>query len=882
MIRFIKLSLVLVLISSNFFSLQSQTPVTTHPRLWIREADITRLRSWATNDNPMYVESLLEMAESAKQEMDDGDVPGNDLGANAWTANPTEGYAMLFAFMSLVSNDATERDDYAQRARTLLMHIMNIAVQGVADNQPYRDILFSTRDRSRWWGEAFGLTVDWIYSYLSATDKQTIRTVFLRWCEENLTGYRHPEPVGATNDQALIDSDDKVRTSANNYFTAHMRNIGLMAMCMDSADDPGNELRDYIYNATGSWLYMTDHFLRNDGRGGLSCEGFEYGPGNFGRVADFLLALHTSGYDNPSYYNPEQTQVSLFSNEFWDQFLEGYFHSISPRTTVIPEATYLGDVYEPAFYGDGEDYYNPDHIAAFGNMGIYDIINNNSERLNALRWACKYTGQGGEEELYDRASVFGGYSTVIKYFMLFDPNTAEPSDPRSSYDNTFFSEGIGRCLSRTDWTEDASWFTYQLSWNTIDHQHGAGNSFELYRKGEWLTKEWTAYGFTAACSDFHNTVCIGNDYPNRTNNWRITMYNHGSQWFLDSDDNPEYHSKSWNDEYFYATGDATNLYNSQYLEASDVEHASRSILWLKPDLIFIYDRLASITEGRFKRFWLVFDNEPQISGNLSSVVTEGNQNVYVHTLQPLLDNVNISVDTSRPDDDGYDETGNYETMDFRLRVEAAGNPISVNFLHTVQATDQGVAQSNAGVISQIDDDFDGSTIDDIAVIFPKSITTSLAAGFSYGVLPNIVNHYITALEPLSGYSVSLEENGGMHVITISEGGDVYTDEGGVLYFETVGGTVVYDDLFSIGPNPFDSSTTINYYLDQSSKVEINVYNVLGQKVRTLVNQNESGGFKSIQWFGENDSGGRNISGVYFINIRIGNETYRYKVVLDRN
>ena len=60
------------------------------------------------------------------------------------------------------------------------------------------------------WGEAFPLTVDWIYPHLSAQDKATIRTVFLRWADENLnasvSGGDHPQPVGVMNDPRAIAS----------------------------------------------------------------------------------------------------------------------------------------------------------------------------------------------------------------------------------------------------------------------------------------------------------------------------------------------------------------------------------------------------------------------------------------------------------------------------------------------------------------------------------------------------------------------------------------------------------------------------------------------------------------------------------------------------
>src|SRR5207253_8621313 len=116
-------------------------------------------------------------------------------GTLAWQECPTEMVAEFFAFMSLVSNDAAARDDYAKRARTLLMYIMSEAAKGPAEGQPFRDPGFYGGDanRARWWGESFPLTVDWIYPYLSSGDKATIRKVFLRWSDEIVKGgYHHP------------------------------------------------------------------------------------------------------------------------------------------------------------------------------------------------------------------------------------------------------------------------------------------------------------------------------------------------------------------------------------------------------------------------------------------------------------------------------------------------------------------------------------------------------------------------------------------------------------------------------------------------------------------------------------------------------------------
>ena len=57
-------------------------------------------------------------------------------------------------------------------------------------------------------------------------------------------------------------------------------------------------------------------------------------------------------------------------------------------------------------------------------------------------------------------------------------------------------------------------------------------------------------------------------------------------------------------DYTYAFGDTTPLYNRPSVwtptsAALDIQHASRSILWLKPDHIVVYDRASSLTAGLF-------------------------------------------------------------------------------------------------------------------------------------------------------------------------------------------------------------------------------------------------------------------------------------------
>lgn len=65
------------------------------------------------------------------------------------------------------------------------------------------------------------------------------------------------------------------------------------------------------------------------------------------------------------------------------------------------------------------------------------------------------------------------------------------------------------------------------------------------------------------------------------------------------------------------------------------------------------------------------------------------------------------------------------------------------------------------------------------------------------------------------------------------------------------------------PNPFKSSTSIQYYIPEPSHVEISVYNILGQKVTTLLSTHKESGEYVLTWNGLDENGTRLSSGIYF-------------------
>jgi len=74
------------------------------------------------------------------------------------------------------------------------------------------------------------------------------------------------------------------------------------------------------------------------------------------------------------------------------------------------------------------------------------------------------------------------------------------------------------------------------------------------------------------------------------------------------------------------------------------------------------------------------------------------------------------------------------------------------------------------------------------------------------------------------------------------------------------------------PNPFNPSTMISFDLAKAGNVRIDIFNIRGQRVRTLVNNHYDVGRFRVEWNGTDDNGRSVGSGVYFYTMRTGEFT----------
>jgi len=84
------------------------------------------------------------------------------------------------------------------------------------------------------------------------------------------------------------------------------------------------------------------------------------------------------------------------------------------------------------------------------------------------------------------------------------------------------------------------------------------------------------------------------------------------------------------------------------------------------------------------------------------------------------------------------------------------------------------------------------------------------------------------------------------------------------------------DLYPAFPNPFNESTRIRFVLPRAGSVKLEVFNILGEKVATLMNAYRQAGEHSVQWRATGVA-----SGEYIVRMQFGDQVRTQKVTLQK-
>jgi len=147
------------------------------------------------------------------------------------------------------------------------------------------------------------------------------------------------------------------------------------------------------------------------------------------------------------------------------------------------------------------------------------------------------------------------------------------------------------------------------------------------------------------------------------------------------------------------------------------------------------------------------------------------------------------------------------------------------------------------------------------------IIETINGGINWTVLVGGLSAPLNAIYFKDGYGWATGGNG---LVLRTEDGSTWIDENS-------GKT--YPNKFNLSqnyPNPFNSRTIINYELPTTNEVDLAIYNLLGQRVATLVNERKRAGSYQVEW----DASGFS-SGVYYYRIDAGEFVDVKKMILIR-
>jgi len=167
----------------------------------------------------------------------------------------------------------------------------------------------------------------------------------------------------------------------------------------------------------------------------------------------------------------------------------------------------------------------------------------------------------------------------------------------------------------------------------------------------------------------------------------------------------------------------------------------------------------------------------------------------------------------------------------------------------------------------------------LPVIIPMGFT--YVTGSSYIEAPYNWTEYVYDLSAYDGQTVYLAircVSSGSFALYVDDF-TIHSDGGSIVGNDDAVVPPLKDALSGNYPNPFNEQTTINYSIAEKGIVTVNVYNIKGQLVRTLVNENKAAGCYKIVFDGKDNNGKNIASGIYYYRMQTGKFDATRKMIL---
>lgn len=420
------------------------------------------------------------------------------------------------------------------------------------------------------WQAIVPVIYDWCYDEMTPQERETFRERYGRIAlAMNRKHWGGPSMPGS------------------NYYAGYMRNAGIFGL---GAFGEAPLARIALENALLTrWEKSSLPYYQSGARGGMVGEGSQYGRYSIGYTTWLAEAVKTA------------TNRNLYRETNW--FREFIYQTIYSTTPAPVYAPGVDDTYYQRF-PMGDDQFTQ------GYPRVGEVIGD-AMRAVSLEFADERVGAHAAAYLEKVEPPRGLLGWVVEDAREVEPMLIE----RLPYD--YFAPGAGVAYVRSGWASDATAIMLQLTTPTkTSHQHQDLGSFQIVRGGTWLSKESTGYhhefkGTHASGAKAHNVLLVDG---------RGRAPGH-------ADGPPKLRALQSEEKFFHAVVGMTAAYRAQEsprLERDDNPNAGmvvREFVFIRPDILIIFDRVKSTTPDAEKTFVLHFPEKPE----------EGEANTFTFT-----------------------------------------------------------------------------------------------------------------------------------------------------------------------------------------------------------------------------------------------------------
>ncbi len=447
--------------------------------------------------------------------------------------------------------------------------------------------------------------------------------------------------------------------------------------------------------------------------------------------------------------------------------------------------------YLPGGYGPQGTYANGTTIDVAQILSLYEDVTG-FDLLDRLEWTDNVVAatihgtkpdlatfyDGGDWNDLPAVPLTGGLAGFLQYrpdhpsapfarHLLGEAGEPVPgiaTDYRSAYPPAWLSKVSGPAYSRSDWGLDAVWMSFAAAEIATDHVHRDQGHLTINRGGDRLLVDSGGYDFVD--TRYHNTFLIDDQGAGD-----LSVYPPAQGWWGEDAQITRFADHA---AFTYVQADYGDAYVNNDRVSNSVRRAARSVLFLRPDTIVVFDQVQTAQPGVRKTFNLNFGGSLESADGVHKA-TVGDSALFLQTVLPI----GVTPVVAPLAGAGIVSTNFQETK--------VGNADDT-FLHVFHATGAAADwSSRARLVRSVDGRAHG-----VEVAAGGTLWTALFAAYDQALggpvqylapTPGARTHVVADLLPNHAYVAAITDAAG----TISRTLDVATDRNGKLTFQSDAG-----------------------------------------------------------------------------------------------